>query len=335
MLTRSGCQTNTLKMLLLLVMVCLLFNCAVSGIPKPEEKRVLDHEVINHVPHFQNEEHNKQYDHEAFLGEDAKTFDQLEPEESRRRLGLIVEKIDTDKDSFVNLSELKAWIQYTQRRYIEDDVSRQWKQHNPNNDTDTIHWDTYRKNVYGFMDEMDPKDLDQGDENYSYKAMLSRDRRRWSVADRDGDDRLARAEFTEFLHPEESPYMRDIVVQETIEDIDKDNDGKVSVQEYIGDMYRGREDSDDEPEWVKHERETFSNFRDKNKDGFMDSQEVRDWIIPADFDHAEAEARHLIYEADSDADEKLTKEEIIEKYDLFVGSQATDFGEALTRHDEF
>lgn len=62
---------------------------------------------------------------------------------------------------------------------------------------------------------------------------------------------------------------------------------------------------------------------------------VRDWIIPPDFDHSEAEARHLIYEADSDADSKLTKDEILEKYDLFVGSQATDFGEALTRHDEF
>lgn len=34
-------------------------------------------------------------------------------------------------------------------------------------------------------------------------------------------------------------------------------------------------------------------------------------------------------------DGKLSKEEIIEHYDTFVGSQATDFGEALTRHDEF
>lgn len=34
-------------------------------------------------------------------------------------------------------------------------------------------------------------------------------------------------------------------------------------------------------------------------------------------------------------DKKLTKDEIINKYDLFVGSQATDFGEALNRHDEF
>lgn len=62
---------------------------------------------------------------------------------------------------------------------------------------------------------------------------------------------------------------------------------------------------------------------------------MKNWIIPADFDHAEAESRHLIYEADADADQKLTKEEILEKYDLFVGSQATDFGEALAKHDEF
>ena len=30
------------------------------------------------------------YDHEAFLGEDAHEFDDLDPEESRRRLGVIV-----------------------------------------------------------------------------------------------------------------------------------------------------------------------------------------------------------------------------------------------------
>ena len=34
-------------------------------------------------------------------------------------------------------------------------------------------------------------------------------------------------------------------------------------------------------------------------------------------------------------DGKLSKDEILEKYDVFVGSQATDFGEALIRHDEF
>lgn len=62
---------------------------------------------------------------------------------------------------------------------------------------------------------------------------------------------------------------------------------------------------------------------------------VQGWIIPPDYNHADAEAKHLIYEADDNADKMLTKEEILNKYDVFVGSQATDFGEALVRHDEF
>lgn len=99
-------------------------------------------------------------------------------------------------------------------------------------------------------------------------------------------------------------------------------------------MYRG-DDEEEEPDWVKSEREQFNTYRDKDGDGFMDEDEVKTWILPEDFDHAEAEARHLIYEADSDADEKLTKDEVLSRYDVFVGSQATDFGEALARHDEF
>lgn len=119
------------------------------------------------------------------------------------------------------------------------------------------------------------------------------------------------------------------------QDIDRDGDGQISLEEYIGDMYRGDGGEEGEPDWVKHERAQFEEHRDTNKDGHMDLQEVRDWIIPADFDHSEAEAKHLIFEADADQDLKLTKDEILDKYDLFVGSQATDFGEALTRHDEF
>lgn len=34
-------------------------------------------------------------------------------------------------------------------------------------------------------------------------------------------------------------------------------------------------------------------------------------------------------------DKKLTKEEILENQELFVGSQVTDFGNYLNRHDEF
>jgi len=304
-----------------------------AAVPKPDEGEKNDRTLekdLSDKKHYEHEAHNVEYDHEAFLGEDAKKFDQLTPEESRRRLGIIVDKIDNNADGHVSQEELKDWIRFTQRRYITDDVDRQWKTHNPE-DKEKISWEEYKKMLYGFMDDMDGT---EDEESWSYAAMQKRDRRRWAVADVDGDDHLNKEEFAAFLHPEETGHMRDLVVLEAMEDIDKDKDGKISLQEYIGDMIRGAE-GDSEPEWVQNEKEQFSQYRDKDGDGFMDQEEVKNWIIPPDFDHAEAEARHLIYESDSDGDSKLTKEEILNKYDLFVGSQATDFGEAFVRHDEF
>ena len=52
-----------------------------------------------------------------------------------------------------------------------------------------------------------------------------------------------------------------------MDDIDKDGDGKISIDEYIGDMYSTAGDPDSEPDWVKAERESFKNFRDENKVG--------------------------------------------------------------------
>lgn len=53
---------------------------------------------------------------------------------------VIVDRIDDNKDGFVDMAELKNWISFTQRRYIEDDVNRQWKQHNPDN-AEKLHWE--------------------------------------------------------------------------------------------------------------------------------------------------------------------------------------------------
>lgn len=39
-------------------------------------------------------------------------------------------------------------------------------------------------------------------------------------------------------------------------------------------MYKVGAD-EEEPEWVKNEREQFSTYRDKDGDGYMDAEEVR------------------------------------------------------------
>ncbi|TKC43098.1 hypothetical protein EI555_007242 [Monodon monoceros] len=297
--------------------------CTAFALSKPTEKK----DRVHHEPQLSDKVHNDaqsfDYDHDAFLGaEEAKTFDQLTPEESKERLGKIVSKIDGDKDGFVTVDELKDWIKFAQKRWIYEDVERQWKGHDLNEDG-LVSWEEYKNATYGYvLDDPDP------DDGFNYKQMMVRDERRFKMADKDGDLIATKEEFTAFLHPEEYDYMKDIVVQETMEDIDKNADGFIDLEEYIGDMY-SHDGNADEPEWVKTEREQFVEFRDKNRDGKMDKEETKDWILPSDYDHAEAEARHLVYESDQNKDGKLTKEEIVDKYDLFVGSQATDFGEAL------
>lgn len=113
LLTEMAPTSNLFCSIFLLLVVSVAL-----AIPKPEEKekkdRVLDNvslhlcilkilftimawlvwndpfrflKDLSDQEHYQNAEHNTQYDHEAFLGEEAKTFDQLTPEESRRRLG--------------------------------------------------------------------------------------------------------------------------------------------------------------------------------------------------------------------------------------------------------
>lgn len=55
-----------------------------------------------------------------------------------------------------------------------------------------------------------------------------------------------------------------------------------------------------EPDWVSSEREQFHQFRDKNHDGKLDAEEIQSWIIPEDYDHSTAEAKHLVASTDND-----------------------------------
>ncbi|XP_072348348.1 reticulocalbin-1-like isoform X1 [Scyliorhinus torazame] len=312
--------------------LCLLAVCASLALSKPtSEKKDRVHHSIDLGERDPEDQKGFQFDHNAFLGkETAKTFDQLTPEESKERLGKIVDRIDQNKDGLVTAEELTTWIKRAQNRYIDANVKRNWKDYDSNQD-DRVSWDEYKNATYGYY--LGEEFNDVADKE-AYKKMLRRDERRFKMADKDGDLIATREEFTAFLHPEEFDYMKKLVVTETIEDIDKDGDGMVDVKEYISDMYTP-EEGQPEPDWVRNEKEQFRDFRDANKDGKMDHSEIEHWILPADYDHAESEAKHLIHESDIDQDDKLTKQEILDNWNMFVGSQVTNYGEDLTRkHDE-
>ncbi|CAF1027668.1 unnamed protein product [Didymodactylos carnosus] len=275
-------------------------------------------------------EHNSEYDHEAFLGvDDAKTFDKLSPIESKKRLEILVDKIDKDHDGYVTKVELKDWIKLIQTRYITEDVNRQW--HQINNDTDEfITWQEYDNATYYALYDSHPDDEKTTEH---YLRLQKKDRRRFNKADLNLDGKLNKEEFADFTHPENAPRMKELVITETIEDIDKNGDGLLSIEEYIGDMWNS-EKGLEEPEWIKNERENYKKYRDLNHDQYMDREEIEKWLMPSDYDHVEAESSHLIREVDANKDNQLSKNEILNKYEIFVGSQVTDWGDAL-QHEEF
>lgn len=280
--------------------------------------------------HMRGEEHDAKYDHEAFLGKDqAAAYDNLTPDQSKERLAKLVPVIDKNADDSITEEELKDHINFMQKRYVANDVERTWKSYSEEKvASGNLKWEDYREMVYG-----PPEGQDLSDE---YAHMLTRDERRWKVADEDSDGALSKAEYGCFMHPEDCDHMREIVVLETMEDIDKSKDGKVSLDEYIGDMYRPEDYPElegKEPEWVESERGMFKEQRDKDGNGELDMEEMKEWIMPKDFDHADAEAKHLIHMADDNKDGALDKDEILAHYDVFVGSQATDYGEQLKQHD--
>lgn len=66
---------------------------------------------------------------------------------------------------------MRAWIQFTQQRYINEDVERQWGQYNLG-DNDKLSWETYRQMVYGFLDDEKPEEGQEEafkEEQLSYK----------------------------------------------------------------------------------------------------------------------------------------------------------------------
>ena len=53
------------------------------------------------------------------------------------------------------------------------------------------------------------------------------------AADKNKDEILDREEFAAFVHPHDVPHMRDVYITETMEDMDGDKDGYITIDEYI------------------------------------------------------------------------------------------------------
>lgn len=95
----------------------------------------------------------------------------------------------------------------------------------------------------------------------------------------------------------------------------------------------------EEKEVYVTEKERFDTYFDLDHDGRLNDTEIFRWLIPDDNATAAAEAEHIMEKSDTNKDGVLSTNEIAEHYLIFVGSEVTDYGNALTQdyaggHDE-
>lgn len=70
------------------------------------------------------------------------------------------------------------------------------------------------------------------------KSMEKDIRKRFEIADSDKDGRLSQSEFGVFVHPDRHEEMLEHLIQDQLSRFDKDNDRKVSFDEYMSKFYK-------------------------------------------------------------------------------------------------
>lgn len=278
----------------------------------------------------EGDEHDSQFDHEAILGskKEAEEFDELPPEIAKQRLRELLTKMDRNKDEKIDKTELTQWIYRSFRMLNEEEAHERFDETDSNRDG-IVTWTEYKKEEWDDYDEQDQGDRDDED-LLDDLAMIEEDQLLFSAADTNQDGFLTKEEFTGFSHPEGFEHMKPAVVQHVLKVKDKNKDGKISFQEYVGD--RGK---DKNKNWLEIEKERFDTDLDTNKDGSLEEAEIKNWIIPDDMDTAGEETNHLFAGSDDDHDGFLSVDEVLAHHDLFVGSEATDFGEHLHKVHTF
>lgn len=271
-----GKNINKMKYILVILFLVIVKESASatthSHQPQKSKERLQD--GLQHA--HDTEHHHTEFDHEAILGsvKDAEEFHDLPPEEAKRRLAILVKKMDLNKDGFVDRHELKAWILRSFKSLAVEEASDRFEDCDEDGDH-KVTWAEYLKDTYG-MDADDPS----LDNNEIYEdaqdKLVSDDKDLFKAADIDGDGLLILDEYLRFNNPEEHPDMLPILLKHALDDKDMNNDGKIDFQEFVGDSAREKD-----KEFLVIEKDKFDNDFDKDQDGFLKGNEILSWMIPS------------------------------------------------------
>lgn len=244
-----------------------------------EKERLEDGSYVpRSANHYVGDEHNSEFDHEAILGsvKDAKEFDELNPEEAKQRLAVLVIKMDMNQDKFISRNELHAWILRSFKLLSEEDASEQFTGIDVNDDG-RITWEEYLSyNYLGQDEDVENLNFNELDHSEDELKMIADDEEMFKASDLNKDGVLDSEEFVMFNSPEEHPQLLPVVLNQTLRDKDLDGDGKISFQEFLGESARHHD-----KEWLISEKEKFDQEYDKDGDGILNGNEILSWIVPS------------------------------------------------------
>lgn len=304
---------------LLLLSHNVLLHCASAAVHSHSLDNNLEREAdgsyrSRDYEHYSDAGHNSEFDHEAILGsvKEAEEYDKLSPEESRRRLSLLLPKMDLNGDQYIDRMELKTWILNSFINLSREEAEERMSEVDDNRDG-VISWAEYLQDAFGVDAEEEIGPEDTGDSG----MLLREEKQMFKAADINEDGALDLFEFEVFTNPEEHAPMHAFLVNQTLREKDRDSDGRIDFHEYLGD--RG---SSEDKAWLVAERDKFDHELDRDGDGALDHAELHRWVIPDNDEIADEEVEHLFLSADDDHDGRLSYAEVVAHHHVFVGSEA-------------
>ncbi|ESO06721.1 hypothetical protein HELRODRAFT_64364 [Helobdella robusta] len=247
--------------------------------------------------------------------------------EKKNKLLSHLKFIDLNKDNLIDKDEISQYILNYFKRQDADDA-RVKKEDLDTNKDGFVEWDEYLSKVYGYtLQELESFKSDKSQEMANFMKLVEDDEGRFKVADEDKDNKLNETEYGAFLYPANYAHMHEYEVNLVMRNIDKDGDGYVTFDEYLG------HSTPDEVQRVV-DYENFL-FYDENSDKKLNRHEIRHWLMPEKKTIAGDEAEHLIQETDRNEDGVLTFDEVMDSMERWLGSAVTEYGEGLkSPHDE-
>ena len=224
--------------------------------------------------------------------------------------------VDSDEDHHLTMDELARWIRKIHNIVIDENVSAQWR--NLDKEIveehtwvdyelarkETVTWESYKKRIYQDHLEdqkaMNNKRSKEEIEN-EFNQIVARFEKRWKLADEDGTGYLTKEEFKIYLHPEESKNetVLNAAAEDLRDDLDRNHDGVVSFDEYfdhiksisnederqepdfeqVGQVFLLKRDSSNRISLAQINKENFEVHLDKNKNGILDLDEIKTWMV--------------------------------------------------------